>query len=174
MKQILVIASAMFILFGTTVNADEHLDSIKFGWGGTIWGYGYWTIWQDDVMEYEAGFDGVYENMPGWRWKNWAKFEGKARFRNKGAYARARAIADTALSDPILSKPPTGETPQCLDAGLDYIWFKFGDTMHTIERDGCFLFSDQYGFHVTQYSNRVTLLLTNLNKALQTKGLKLE
>ncbi|MEO8532055.1 MAG: hypothetical protein ABI459_12565 [Deltaproteobacteria bacterium] len=122
------------ILVAAPLHADDK-PFIKFGWGGTIWGYGYWTIWSDDRMGYEGAFDGTYPNMPGWTWMDSTHQSGNAHFTNIGAYARARAVADAALADPALT--PVVQETNCMDAGRDTFWLNGGPTP-TLDVDGCY------------------------------------
>jgi hypothetical protein len=157
-----ILRALALLLMISPLHAEDKAF-IKFGYSG-LWGSGYWTIWEDDRMEYEGRDDGAFPKMKGWRWIDRKARMGHALYRNEGAWDKARAIADAALKDRDLSDPATSY-PDCTDVVTTTIWLTGGDTPDIVvipcaSRSG--------GRSAEPFYRRVSQLLQDLEAALET------
>ncbi|MBT8457311.1 MAG: hypothetical protein KJO15_14540 [Alphaproteobacteria bacterium] len=162
----LILAFVMMIPPIGDARADDA--RIGWGWGATIEGFGYWSVYPDDTMQYFGAIAGAEHEMKGWQWTDEDLQEGRALFRSPGVWDRALAVAETARADPVLNNPPDYE-PQCLDAGIDDFWLDLDAAKPTFSIDGC-LWVYPKTFKQRRYAKRATKLIEDLSAALQTKS----
>lgn len=162
------IALMVILLAPALAGAQTQDQRISWGWGATIEGFGYWSAYPDDTMQYHGAIAGAAPEMLGWRWIDVEQSEGRALFRSPGVWERALAVAEEARADRLLNNPPDYE-PQCLDAGIEDFWLDPALERPTFSIDGCLMYQPET-WKQRRYVRRATKLIEDLNAALQTKA----
>jgi hypothetical protein len=105
------------LMIGLGAAAPVFAESIRWGYGGSIFGGGTWEVRPDDTVVYAAyQAEGPVTERPEWVWDDTGARAGHITFAITGAYGVASGIVTAQVRDAGLG-PAVAYQSQCSDAG---------------------------------------------------------